>query len=243
MGIGDAKLDPFSVGEGIARNKATTGISTAIQVDFGAFFELGRQYPKLMQKNLPRALNRAGAAAKTAGSKALRRIYNIKAKRVNRAIDDIKARTNSFKFETRVRSRGVGLINFGARQTKKGVSYAILKGQRRVLPGTFIAPMLGKPQQDEGKQGVFIRRTAKKPPAKGRYKGRYVTRGENKGKLLERNVLQRFVGPGPARMWGMKAVQDAWAARATDVLPREFNRLMERDLNRMIEKAKARQKR
>jgi hypothetical protein len=233
------RFDPSTVGEGVARGKETTGINTGIEVDFGAFFPIMEQYPKLTQKVMPPSLNRTGLAAKTAASRALRGIFNIKQKRINKAIDQLKARRNSFLFQLRVRSRGIGLINFGARQTTKGVSYAILKGRRNTIKHAFKAPMLGIKEGESTREGVFIRKGKKGVPTKGRYKGRYIKRGEKKGQLLERQKLQRFIGPGPANMWGRRAVQDAFRARAIEFLPLEFNRRMTRELNTLIDKRKA----
>ena len=234
------RRDPSTVGAGVERAKETKGINTDILVDFGAFFPMMKQYPKIAQKVMPPSLNRTGLAAETAASRALRGIYNIKQKRIKQAIVKIKARRNSFLYETRVKSRGAGLINFGARQKNKGVSYAILKGKRNIIPHTFIAPMLGIKEGDESRKGVFIRTSRKGPPSKGRYKGRYIIRGEKKGQLLERQSLQRFIGPGPATMWGKRPVQDAFRQRAEEFLPIEFKRRMTRALNALITKHRPR---
>lgn len=234
------RIDPSTVGVGVRRSKQTKGINTAIEQDFGAFFPIMEQHPKLVQAIMPGVLNRTGATAWTAGSKALRGVYNIKGRRLKEARMEIKARRNSFMYEVRIKSRGAGLINFGARQVKKGVSYAILKGKRNTIAHSFIAPMLGIKQGEDSRKGVFIRKGKKVTPTKGAYKGRTITRGAKAGELLTRQKLQRFIGPGPAAMWGKRFVQDAFIARATEFLPIEYNRRMTVKLNALVTKHRSR---
>jgi len=235
-----ARLDPLGPGLGVKAAKQAKGINTAIEQDFGAFFPIMRDFPKITQAIMPGVLNRTGNTAWTAGSRALRRVYNIKAARLKEARVQIKARKTSFMYEVRVKSRGAGLINFGARQVKRGVSYAILKGKRNTIKGSFIAPMLGITQGESSRKGVFVRKGDKITPSKGRYKGRYIKRGEKAGQLITRQKLQRFIGPGPASMWGKRFVQDAFIARANEFLPIEFNRRMTSKLDGLIAKHRPR---
>lgn len=41
--------------------------------------------------------------------------------------------------------RGIGLVNFSARQTRKGVSYSVYRGKRDLAEGAFVARLMGRP--------------------------------------------------------------------------------------------------
>lgn len=62
--------------------------------------------------------------------------YALPAGRINQ---DLKVRDTATGLRLVGVFRGIGLMNYGARQTKQGVSYAIFKGQRRVERGAFLA--------------------------------------------------------------------------------------------------------
>ncbi len=62
--------------------------------------------------------------------------YALPAGRINQ---DLKFRESANGVRLTGAFRGIGLMNYGARQTRQGVSYAIFKGQRRVERGAFLA--------------------------------------------------------------------------------------------------------
>lgn len=62
--------------------------------------------------------------------------------------------------------RGIGLRNFSARQTKRGVTAAIKRGARSLYPGAFFAPLIG------GNVHVVSRVGAKRVMKAGRYQGK-----------------------------------------------------------------------
>lgn len=62
--------------------------------------------------------------------------------------------------------RGIGLRNFGARQTRAGVTATILRGRRSLDPGAFLAPLLG------GGTHAVERDPDKRVMTKGRYVGK-----------------------------------------------------------------------
>ena len=100
-----------------------------------------------------RALNRAGDQAATAVSREIRATYNIKARTVAEAIKiRDRARPGRLEFTIRIFSRRIPLIEFSARQTRKGVTAQVVKGGgRNLIPRAFIAKMWG------GHKGVFAR--------------------------------------------------------------------------------------
>ena len=86
------------------------------------------------EKATIRALNRAGDQSVTAASREIRRVYNISA---GRARQQIKVRNRAqhgkLYFTIRIFSRRIPLIEFGARQTKRGVTVAVRKGARKLI--------------------------------------------------------------------------------------------------------------
>lgn len=100
--------------------------------------------------------------------------------------------------------RGIGLVNFSARQTRKGVSYSVYRGKRDLVEGAFIARLLG------GNQHVVERHGKPVVMKAGRYAGKkrqrlYVhyrstiaqmlAKGRRPERLLDfsRNLLQQDV--------------------------------------------------
>jgi hypothetical protein len=93
-----------------------------------------------------RALNRTVEQAKTSMSREIRAEFVLPAAKVNQAlrINRARASAGTFNLEASLespakRGRSLNLANFGARQTKKGVSFKIKRnGQRVVIPGSFL---------------------------------------------------------------------------------------------------------
>jgi|GEM_PF-2246573 hypothetical protein len=116
--------------------------------------------PKICKKALAKTVRRMGQKFKAVATKEVRKTYNIKAKRLK---ERIKTRTatsdNGFVWTLKVDGRQTGLVGFGARQVKKGVSVRVRKDRgRKVIKGAFIAP--GK----SGNVHVFRRVDGKRLP-------------------------------------------------------------------------------
>lgn len=122
--------------------------------------DLRWQFSTLSDKDaevaIMRAINRTLTMAKTATSKEIRKVYNIKAGNIKEALLLKKASRASLSGYITISGSPLPIIAFGARQTSKGVSFAIMKGKRTVLPGAFITNV-------GNHRGVF---------AKGSYKGK-----------------------------------------------------------------------
>ncbi len=111
-------------------------------------------------------INQAAKLGRTALSKGTREIYNVPAKTVNKSVEKITgqnratpARPRAVIRTTKQTKRNPGLLDFGAKQTRKGVTYKVLKNKGRVLlPHAFIARM------PRGGVGTFTRDTKKRLP-------------------------------------------------------------------------------
>lgn len=131
--------------------------------------------------------------------------YNIKAARINQ---DLRASFVSDGIKLVGRSHGIGLINFGARQTRTGVSTSIKKGKRTLEEHAFIAPGLG------GNRQVFMRTGIKRRMQKGRYAGRI------------REAIEALYGPSVAQMLKHGERPQRMEQAADQIIEKELDRLL-----------------
>ncbi len=107
--------------------------------------------PKDEIRAIVRALNKTAAQARTGASRAVRDSgYNIKASAIKRSFTIERATPSRLAVTLRATGAPVPLINYGATQTKKGVSVRVKNG-RKTLRHAFIATM------PNGHRGVFVR--------------------------------------------------------------------------------------
>ena len=114
-----------------------------------ALRNLGTVHKKYVQKALVTSLNKVGAEVVTQAKRELKDATGLKAGVVGKKIKKDKARKGDETYSIHIKSRYLNAIEFGARQTKKGVS-AKVWGKRRVYKHAFIGS--GK---NSGKQLVF----------------------------------------------------------------------------------------
>ena len=113
---------------------------------------------KYIQKALVTSLNKVGAEVFTQAKRELKDATGLKVGVVAKGLKKDKARKGDETYSIFIKSRYKNVIEFGARQTKKGVS-AKVWGKRRVYKHSFIAS-----GQNSGKQLVFAR--SKRNPKK-----------------------------------------------------------------------------
>ncbi len=114
-----------------------------------ALRDIGNVPKKYVQKAMVTALNKVGAEVFTQAKRELKDATGLKIGVVAKGLAKDKARRGDETYTIRIKSRYKNVIEFGARQTKKGVS-AKVWGKRRVYKHAFIAS--GK---NSGKQLVF----------------------------------------------------------------------------------------
>lgn len=127
--------------------------------------DLDRLQAEVQAQASTRAVNRTLEQARTAMSREIRAEFNMPAAKVNQALRILRAtyRRGALEIEGVLespakRGRSLNLINFGARQTAKGVTVKVRRdGPRKLIPGAFIA--------NEGRT-VFIRTSKRRLPIK-----------------------------------------------------------------------------
>lgn len=104
----------------------------------------------VVEKAIPRALNRTVSQGRTAISRELRSEgYNFSVSEIKQAIGIVKATASRHVATLKVRRRIKSLLDFSAVDTKDGVRVKI-KGSAKVIKGAFIAQRLN------GSSGVYI---------------------------------------------------------------------------------------
>ena len=117
-----------------------------------ALRDIGNVPRKYVQKALVTSLNKIGAEVFTQAQRELKDATGLKVGVVAKGLKKDKARRNDKTYTIKIKSRYKNVIEFGARQTKKGVS-AKVWGKRKVYRGTFIGS-----GRNSGKQLVFKKR-------------------------------------------------------------------------------------
>lgn len=104
----------------------------------------------VVDKAVPRALNRTAEMARTAASREIRgEGYALSASEIKDAIHIVRASSSRKTVSLRVRRQAKSLIDYGARQTRDGVSVKVHKG-RKLIKHAFIG------QLRNGRTGVYV---------------------------------------------------------------------------------------
>ena len=114
-----------------------------------ALRDIGNVPRKYVQKAMVTALNKVGAEVVTQAKRELKEATGLKAGVVAKKIKKDKARRGDEEYSIFIKSRYLNVIEFGARQTKRGVS-AKAWGKRKIYRGAFIGG-----GRNSGKRLVF----------------------------------------------------------------------------------------
>jgi len=148
-----------------------------------------RGFPKnSLPKVMSRGLNRTATEARTKTGRMLAGETGLKVGVVKKKITLVRATYRRWRSGIEISSRRFGLITFGARQTKKGVTYK--KGRKRVLiRSAFLATM------NSGHTGVFKRRTSARLPIvelRGPSLGQVFTGARDQADAIYRQSMSRL---------------------------------------------------
>lgn len=134
----------------------TAEVSLDVEVNDAQLSDIRRMLGDL-SSNAPavmrRSINKTLTNTKTFSSKKIRENFKVKASRVKEDFKKSQNATNQTLWGVlRCKGTRISLMQFGARQVKKGVTYQIRKrGGRKTIPGGFVAT--GK----NANQLVFVR--------------------------------------------------------------------------------------
>lgn len=112
--------------------------------------DMGRVKREVLDKAVPRTLNRIGAMSITQAARELKAEgYNFSSSEIKDAFDQRKASAGNYVTTLKVRRKTKSLMEFSPRESKAGVTVRI-HGQAKLIKGAFIGQRLN------GKAGVFI---------------------------------------------------------------------------------------
>lgn len=196
------------------------GLTTGGGADLGIRFDL--QGVLAVNRNLGNLARRLPTIEKRAMG-TLRRRLNTEARRdiqreyalpARRLSQDLSTRQTASGISVTGYFRGIGLRNFGARQTGAGVTAAVFRGQRTLRKGAFMAPLLG------GGVHAVRREGEKRVMQRGRYVGQ------------RRQPLAVEYGPTAAQMLRKSGRPERLADFARGVVGAEMLRLTDNALAR-----------
>lgn len=110
-----------------------------------------------------RAIGTLGRRLPVQARRDIQAEYQIGARRLNQ---DLQAQSTEDGVRLVGRFRGIGLRNFGARQTRRGVTAAVLRGRRSLREHAFLGVGVNRNAQ------VFRREGPKREMKAGRYVGK-----------------------------------------------------------------------
>jgi hypothetical protein len=133
----------------------TQGVRISVRSDMKrtvAEFSLER---KKIRTATYRALNRAQNKVSTEAGREIRKVYNVRQKAITSAFRKLRASMSKLTARLVIEGVRIGLIEFAARQTKRGVTVRILKsGGRKLVKGAFITASTRGNYRGGGSQGI-----------------------------------------------------------------------------------------
>ena len=183
-------------------------LAAQIKVDTAEVDRLLKGLGRASDRIITRALNRTANSVKTAGVRAIAKDLRVPQKSVRAAVRVEKATFNKRQAAVEATGERLPLMAFGARQTKRGVTYKAQQG-RSLVRGAFIQTM------PSGHEGVFARTGRKKRMTKGNYKGQL------------RETIRELYGVSIPYVMVQKHIVNAMDDRGAEVWPVEIKRQLQ----------------
>ncbi len=139
-------------------------MSLKIEVDSKVVREHLETAPKKVGKALLRGVTRGTQAARTRASRVVSKDMGVKVGVVRNLIRMTKPTAATLMGELGANLKLIPLIEFKARQSRRGVSYRGEGGRRARIPRAFIARMPKPKTAKAGHRGVYARTTKKRFP-------------------------------------------------------------------------------
>jgi hypothetical protein len=175
-----------------------------------------------IEKATASAINKAAKTALSRTEAFIMQTYNIKKKDLNEVVKMIKANPNKLIANVLVKEKGIGLYKFSPRQTQKGVTAAVKKGERKLYASDNKASFI-QTMPRSGHKGVFVRTSKKKKFWQG-----YQTK--KKGYVFrkyEKATIREFFGISTMQIFNSEItkekLQEIFAERFKIELDRELN--------------------
>ena len=155
-----------------------------------------KEYEKIVKRATIAATNKVAAQGKSETSRVIRERYTIKARDLSKEIRVTKTGpvTASGASIWMRAKKGIPLIKFKHRATKRGVNISVIKGRSVLSEGAFIATM------PSGHKGIF------KFMMEHRKRRKPAPRYEERKNYLTQLPIDEMIGPSPSVLFGSKKV-------------------------------------
>lgn len=130
--------------------------------------QIFRETPEQIPIVLSRAINRSAQAGRTQAAREARSKYTVRHGDVLKTLKINRAHRGNLYASISSRGELIPLIAFKPKQTNKGVSVAVKKGQRKQLKSLFLTT-LKNPRHSGSATNVFGRVSAERYPLRGHY--------------------------------------------------------------------------
>lgn len=175
--------------------------------------QLKREYSGLpdstIHKAIARALNRTASSAKSQASKEIRQVYKIGTKWIKDRIKITNAKSGTLEARVWAEGSPIPALAFAKWSKRNGVTLNV-KGQRKKLPGAFMATM------KSGHQGIFIRSQSSRTYMAGQLQTR---RQRVQAWPKSDTPIGEVMSVGVPTAFSNKAVINALEAKARDYFP------------------------
>lgn len=126
-------------------------IKISVQADISGALRKLQLTKEEASKAIPRALNKTATTARAEAAREIKAAgYKLKIGDLKKSITIKRASRAVLTAQVTASGKPIPLSRYGARQNRKGVSVAVLKG-RKTITGAFLATM------PSGHRGVFVR--------------------------------------------------------------------------------------
>ncbi len=213
----------------------------AINLDARELKLAGKQLRRLGSRSLPqvlaRAVNRSLDSMKAQAAKEIKKELNLSAKIIKAHLSIQKANKTYPSGALVAKGKPVGLIHFGARETKKGVSVKV-KRERKLIPHAYTARSWTRTGGRsgawvEGNKSVFRRITAGSQWEKAR---KFPKRNNIPWKKLPaeyRLPIKRLAGPRVPDIMENESVRSAILKHGRTMLAKRFAHELDHKIKRL----------
>lgn len=163
-----------------------------ITVELTGFDKLVKQFdPAVVRRGANSAINKIGKKARTAGVKKTREKYNIRASALKKEITFRASRPATLTAVIKIRGRKFNIARYsGARQTAAGVTYSLIRGQKKLIAGSFMVHVddlgNGRGRHTTTRKNIYPKqRKLRRPKSRPGKKLAFKRKGANRYPIIE----------------------------------------------------------
>ncbi len=194
---------------------------------------LERQFkPSIVRRGTNSAINKVGSKARTAGSKKTREKYNIKAGSLNKKVKLKRSKPSTLTAYLNIKGRRFNVAAYaGARQTATGVTYSVIRGQKKTESGAFMVLL-----SDIGRGKKRAKRKGKPYPGQRKLFRQKAKKG--KKIAMQRVGASRYPIKQVVDFSAPEMFEDTGLKETMSIIEGEMDRMIMREVNYFQSKVK-----